>query len=410
MSNQFATTSVVAKESLAILENMLTFAKAANRSYETEFSSNMSRGYASGQTINVKKPPRYTWRAGRVSVPQASVQQTVALTLTQGGTDLNFTSLERTLSIPQMEPLLMGAMAAVANEIDRQGLDVAINAGANGIASPAGLGTYPTTSAQALQFFTDTATRLDQLGAARDRQRYAILSPRLNGAMVQALSGLFNSQSKISDQYASGMMVDAIGFNVSMDQNVQTHTNGTQAAGPTANVVDGAGQSGSSITVDAATITGTITRGSKITFGGVNAVNPQSRQSTGVAAQFTVTSDVAAGATSIPISPPLTPSGQFQNVDTSPADNASLTILGAASSTWEGSIALHKDAMLLATVPLQGPPNGKGVVGVATETHKGMSMRVIEFYDGVNDAFIMRFDVLFGWAAAYPELIAAMAV
>ena len=54
MSNTFATTGVVAKESLAIPENMLTFAKGVNRSWESEFSSNMARGYAPGQTINIK--------------------------------------------------------------------------------------------------------------------------------------------------------------------------------------------------------------------------------------------------------------------------------------------------------------------------------------------------------------------
>ncbi len=408
MSNSFATTSVVAKESLAILENMLTFAKGVNRSWESEFSSNMARGYAPGQTLNIKKPPRYTWRAGRVSSPQATVQQTVPLTLTQGGTDLNFTSVERTLNIAQMEPMLMAAMATVANEIDRQGLDLAINACQHGIASPAGLGTYPTTAAQALQFFTDVGTRLDTMGAPRDKQRYAVLSPRLNGSMVQGLSGLFNSQSKLADQYSNGLMVDSIGFNVSMDQNVQTHTNGTTLIGPVANVVNGAGQQGSSITVNA--LAGSLTRGTKIIFGGVNSVNPQSRQSTGIPAQFTVTADVAAGATSIPISPPLTSSGQFQNVDVSPANNASLTSLGAASSTWEGSMAYHRDAFTLATVPLYAPPSGKGVIGVAQESHKGVNMRVVEFYDGVNDNFVMRFDILFGWAATYPELAVAMAV
>jgi hypothetical protein len=410
MSNSFATTSVVAKESLAILENMLTFAKGVNRSWESEYSSNMARGYAPGQTLNIKKPPRYTWRAGRVSNPQVTVQQTVPLTLTQGGTDLNFTSIDRTLSIAQMEPMLMAAMATVANEIDRQGLDLAVNACQHGIASPAGLGTYPATAAQGLQFFTDAGTRLDTMGAPRDKQRYAVLSPRLNGSMVQALSGLFNSQSKLADQYSNGMMVDSIGFNVSMDQNVQTHTNGTQAIGPTANAVNGAGQQGSSIAIDGAVVTGTITRGSKVTFGGVNSVNPQSRQSTGIPAQFTVTADVPAGSAAIPISPPLTSSGQFQNVDVSPADNATLTILGAANSTWEGSVAYHRDAFTLATVPLYAPPSGKGVIGVAQESHKGINMRVIEAYDAVNDNFIMRFDVLFGWAATYPELAVAMAV
>jgi hypothetical protein len=55
-------------------------------------------------------------------------------------------------------------------------------------------------------------------------------------------------------------------------------------------------------------------------------------------------------------------------------------------------------------VPMYAPPSGKGVIDVAQESYKGMSMKVTEFYDGVNDNYIMRFDVLFGWAATYPEL------
>jgi hypothetical protein len=31
-------------------------------------------------------------------------------------------------------------------------------------------------------------------------------------------------------------------------------------------------------------------------------------------------------------------------------------------------------------------------------------MKVTKFYDGTNDRMVMRFDVLFGWAATYPEL------
>ena len=71
-SNSLVTCSVVAKESLAILENMVSFSGAVNRDFESEFTGNMSRGYAPGQTINIKRPPRYTYRAGRVAVPQAT--------------------------------------------------------------------------------------------------------------------------------------------------------------------------------------------------------------------------------------------------------------------------------------------------------------------------------------------------
>jgi len=409
VSNSFATTSVVAKESLAILENMLTFSKGVNRSWESEFSSNMARGYAPGQTINIKRPPRYTWRAGRVAVPQGTIQSTVPLTLTQGGTDLNFNSQERTLSIAQMEPMLMGAMATVANEVDRQGLDLARTATYNAILSPAGTGVVPTTQAQALQFFTQAGQRLDEMAAPRDRQRSFVMNPALNAGMVQGLAGLFNSQSKISDQYGSGMMVDALGFNVAMDQNVVNHTAGTQPA-TAANAVNGAGQSGSTITVNGAAITGTISRGSKITFANVFAVNPQSRQSTGVLAQFTVTADVLASATSIPIAPALTPSGAFQNVTASPANNAALNVFQGNAAAYACNIAYHRDAFTLATVPLYAPPGGKGVISVAQESHKGVNMRVIEAYDPVNDNYIMRFDILFGWAATYPELAVIAAV
>ena len=96
MSNTLVTCSIVAKESLAILTNLLDFSKNVNRDWEDEFTGNLTRGYAPGQTINIKKPPRYTYRAGRVAVPQATQESTVPLTLTQGGCDLSFTSIERT--------------------------------------------------------------------------------------------------------------------------------------------------------------------------------------------------------------------------------------------------------------------------------------------------------------------------
>jgi hypothetical protein len=97
----------------------------STRDFEAEFTGNQSRGYSPGQTINIKKPPRYTYRAGRVSVPQSTTETTIPLTLSQGGTDLGFTGLERAVSVQQLEQKIMAAVATVANEIDRQGLDLA---------------------------------------------------------------------------------------------------------------------------------------------------------------------------------------------------------------------------------------------------------------------------------------------
>lgn len=397
MSNVLATTSVVAKEAVAILENMLSFSSMVNRDWEDEFTSNMTRGYAPGQTINIKRPPRYTYRDGRVAVPQGTVESTIPLTLSQGGTDLQFTSGERTLSLQKLEDKLTAAMATVANEIDRRGLDMARLTSNNVIGTP---GTAPNTQLLALQAVTGLNQRLDEMGAPRDRRRGLILSPALNAPMVVGMAGMFNASDTLSKQFKQGMMVDSLGLAYAMDQNVQTHTNGT--ANVTTNTVNGAGQSGSTITVNA--LNGTVTRGTKITFANVFAVNPQSRQSTGTLMQFTVTADAAGSATTLAISPALVPSGAFQNVTTSPANSAGITVFGTASGSYSFNPAFHKDAFTLAMVPMWAPAGGKGVVDVSQVEYKGFRLKVTEFYDGMADVSIMRLDVLYGWAAPYPEL------
>lgn len=396
MSNTLVTCSIVAKESLAILENMLSFSSMVNRDWESEFTSNMSRGYAPGVTVNVKKPPRYTYRVGRVASPQSTVETTVPITLSQGGADLNFTSTERTLSLTKLEDKIQAAVATVANEIDRQGLQLAHYSTFNTLNAS---GTLPTTQALAIAAATDCNRRLDEMGAPRDKQRGFVMNPALNGAAIQGFAGLFNAQTTIGKQFGTGLMVDSLGLAYAMDQNVDVHTNGAA----TATNINGAGQTGSAITV-VAVAGGTLTRGTVITLPGVFAVNPQSRVSTGVLAQFVVTADAAAGATTINISPAIVTSGAFQNVTASPTTGSPYVIVGSASTSYATNVAFHKDAFTLAMVPMWAPPGGKGVIDVAQETHKGYTIKVTEFYDGVNDNSIMRLDVLFGWAATYPEL------
>ena len=395
MSNTLVTCSIVAKEALPILKNMLSFSSNVNRDFEDEFTGNMNRGYAPGATINIKRPPRYTYRAGRVSVPQATTESSIPLTLSQGGTDLNFTSAEQTLSLTKLEDKIAAAVAPIANEIDRQGLQLARFATFNTL-NPTGA--LPATQIAAVQAITDSNRRLDEMGAPRDKRRAFVMGPGLNGAMLNGFSGMFNQVSSLNKQYDSGLMQNAFGISPSMDQNVDTHTNGTQVVTGTAVA---AGLSGASIACVG--LGGTITRGTVVQFPGVFAVNPQSRQSTGVLAQFVITADLLAGAVALPISPAMVTSGPFQNVS-GPTTAANFTIVGAASTSYQANVAYHKDAFTLAMVPLWSPPGGKGVIDVAQESYDGSTVKVTNFYDGVNDNSIWRLDVLFGWAATYPEL------
>lgn len=398
MSNTLLTSAIIAREVLPILENMTTFSKAVNRNYEPEFKANMSRGYEPGQTINIKKPSRYSYRAGRVAVPQASVDTTVPLTLSQGGCDINFTAAERTLSInsEHIQNKLQSAMATVANEIDRQGLQLAHFATFNTLNAA---GALPNTAALSIAAMTGMGQRLDEMLAPRDGGRAVISNPALNAALVQGFGGFFNNQTKISDQNKTGMIQNNnFGFDkIGMDQNVDVHVNGAA----TATNIAGAGQTGSNITV-VAVAGGTLTRGTVITLPGVFAVNAQSRVSTGQLMNFVVTADVLVGATVIPVSPALVTSGNYQNVTASPTTGSPYVILGAASTSYSTNVAFHRDAFTLAMVPMW-MPTGLGV-RVAQETYNGFTIKVTDAYDPVNDNSLMRLDVLFGYAATYPEL------
>jgi hypothetical protein len=397
MANTSVTSSIVARDTLAILKNNCVFASACNREWEDEFGGNMNRGYAPGQTINIKKPSRFTYRAGRVAVPQGSVESTVPLTLSQGGCDLSFTSAERTVSFTasSIQNKIESAVATVVNEIDRQGLALAHYAAFNTLN---GAGAAPTSQANALLAATALNQRLDEMGAPRDKRRTLISNPSMNASMIQGFAGLFNNPGKISKQFDTGMMVDSLGCSYAMDQNVDRHVNG---AG-TASNVNGSNQIGSSITVNA-TGAGTITRGTVITFVGCNAVNPQNRTDTGNLMNFVITADVAQSATSLPISPAIVTSGPYQNVTASPTTGQAFVIIGAASTSYGTNVMVHSDAFTLAMVPMWKPEAGMGAK-VSQRSEDGFTVKVTDFYDGINDNGLMRIDVLFGWAATYAEL------
>jgi len=392
-TNSLAVCTIVAKEALAIIKNTIAFAKNVNRDYESEFESNQSRGYSPGNTVNIKLPPRFQYRAGRVASPQAVTETTIPLVVSQGGCDLGFTGFEQTLSLQQREKKIMAAVATVVNEIDRQGLDMVRKSVYNSVGT---VGSLPTTQANALNTILTAQQKLDENGAPRDMNRAFCVNPAMNAALVQGLAGLFNNQKNISDQYTKGMMVEGIGANWMMDQNVTAQTNGTAAVSN----INGSNQTGATITVNA--ITGTLKQGQLITLPGVNSVNPQSRADTGSLQGFVVTADTVTGATSIPISPAIVTSGAFQNVTASPTSGSPWVLIGTASAVIDQNVVFHEDAFTLAMVPMAEPPPGAGAV-CKQMSDDGFTVKVTQYYDGTNDQLNMRLDVLFGWLATYPQ-------
>lgn len=396
MSNSLLNISMITKESLRILKNELSFAKNVNRQYDDQFAKS---GGKIGQTINIRKPVRYTVSDGQVLDIQNQSDQSVALTLdSQKHVDFQFSSKELTLNIEEFAGrYLKPAIAALANKIDYDGLSQYKNV-YQSVGTP---GTTPAT----FSTLTDAATKLSNMGAPHG-DRTICFNPAANGSMADALKGLFHSQERIKEQYEKGMMGMAGGFMIYEDQNVRQHTTGTFTTGSTP-LVNGASQSGSSLITDGwANSTAVIKQGDVFTIANVYAVNPQTRESTGQLQQFVATADGTSdgsGNLTISISPSITASGQYQTVNAAPANDAAITMVGSEATAYPQNVAFHKDAFVLGMADLQ-LPGGVDMADRAVDPDSGISLRIVRAYDINNDVFPCRIDVLYGWKTVYPEL------
>lgn len=397
MANSLLTISMMTREALRVLENNLTFAKGVNREYDDQFAIS---GAKIGDTLNIRKPARYVGRTGAALSVEDHTETSVPLQLdTQFGVDVNFTTKEMSLSLDDFSKrVLKPAMATIANKIDLDGLAQYKNI-YNAVGTP---GTTPSTLRVAL----DAGAKLDYEGAPRDGLRSLVIDPVAQASFVDGLKGLFQSSEQIKDQYESGNMGMTAGFKWSMDQNVNSHVVGPLGGTPAMN---GATSSGAtSIVTDGWTSAAAsrLKKGDVFTIANVFAVNPQTRQSTGQLRQFVVTADVSSdgsGNATIPVSPAIISSGQFQTVNALPADNALLTVFGAANTVSPAGIAYHRDAFVLGCADLLLP---QGVHNAARVSDKklGLSIRMVQQYDINNDKMPCRLDVLYGWKTVYPEL------
>lgn len=395
MANTLLTSTIITQEALRVLENNLAFAKGANREYDDQFGVS---GAKIGDTINIRKPAKYLGRTGAAISVEDHTEKSVPLVLSkQFGVDVSFTTKDLTLSVDDFSKRITAPAAArIANEIDRDGLALYTSV-ANAVGTP---GTVPNT----LKTYLQAGAKMNY-EAAPQGDRSLVIDPNAQVEIVDALKGLFQSSEQIKSQYEKGNMGLAAGFKWSMDQNIYSHTVGALGGTP---AVNGAGQTGSTLVTDGwtASAASRLKKGDVFTIANVFAVNPQSGQSTGQLRQFVVTADVSSdgsGNASIPIYPAIDATTAFKTVNAVPADNALLTVLGAANTITPTHLAYHKDAFVMGCADLY-LPKGVDMGARISDKQLGLSLRMIRQYTISTDAVPCRFDVLYGWSAVYPEL------
>jgi hypothetical protein len=396
MANTLLTISMITNEALRVLVNSLTFTKRVNRQYDSRFGV---EGAKIGTTLNVRKPPRYVGRTGQaISIEDATETQVPVALTTQFGVDMSFSSADLALSIDDFSGrFIKPAIATVANKIDFDGMQL-YKTVSNSVGTP---GTVP----NAFLTYLQAGVLLDNNATPMDGERSIVINPLMQATIVDALKGLFQSSNQIKQQYEKGEMGTSAGFNWYMDQNTAVHTVGPLGGTP---LVNGAAQTGSSLVTDGwtALAAARLKQGDVFTIANVFGVNPQNRQSTGALQQFVVTADVSSdgsGNATIPIFPAITLTGAFQTVNALPADNAALTIVGAAAANTPQGMAFHKDAFTLACADLP-LPRGVDMAARVSDQQTGLSIRMIRDYNISTDQFPCRLDILYGWKELYPQL------
>jgi len=397
VANSILTIDMITRKALEILENNLVITRNVNRQYDDSFAVS---GAKIGSTLRIRLPDRALVTDGAALQVQDDAEQSTTLTVsTQKHIGVNFTTAELTLQLDDFaERVLKPRISQLASSIDADVAN-AYKSIFNTVGTP---GTSPATALVLLQ----AQQKLNE-SAAGMAPRYATVNPAANAGLVNGLSGFFNPTDTISKQFKNGMMgTGVLGYDeINMSQSIKVHTTGSRAGTILVNgAVSTQGQS--TISIDGLTgATDTVTAGDVFTIAGVFAVNPQTRESTGSLQQFVVTAaqtGVSNALANMAISPAIfTSTSALATVDSFPADNAAVTFVGTASTSFPQNMIYHKDAITFATADLVMP---QGVDMAARANHNGISMRVVRAYDINNDRMPCRIDVLYGFSTIRPQM------
>lgn len=406
MANTVLNPDIIAREAVMILENNCVFGKLFYRGYEDEFDS--VNGYKVGSTIRVRRPTDFTVRTGDTASIQDVTEVAEYISIdTKIGVDFQFSSTDLTLKIGELsERVIKPAMIQLANKID-QDCAAQFKYVPNWVPGT-------TLDGNPINSFGDFAkgpTRLDNQAVPMEG-RGAVLSPDDAWGLLGAQATLY-SPELIKQAYTSGSLGNIGGCQTYMSQNLQTLTTGTRA-GPSTARVNGSqtttwATSGGGYTMtllaDGFGTTTTVAAGEVFTINNVYAVNPVTKATLNYLQPFSVVSAVTSdggggGTATLTITPPIIATGAFQTVSAAPADNATITFFGTASTSYVQNMLFRKNAFALVVPPLTRPP---GAVDVSRQSYKGFNVRVAPYWSGSNDISAWRLDVLYGIKAIDPR-------
>lgn len=392
MANNLLTPKIYANVMLKLLKNNLVMGRLVTTRFNREFKK-------VGQSIYVKRPPQFVTREGQVAQVQGVDVGEVEVVLDrQRGIDLEFNSVEETLTVDQLleNEYMESAAAQLAQTIDS---DLMLST----IEFPNWVGTPGQDINSPADFFLGPQ-RLDEQ-AVPGSMRNGVLSPNDYWKLAAFFTGFGFNNSDINRTALQRAQLPIVG-NVQpyMTQSVINIVTGTRTAG----AINGANQDvtylevkdndyAQTLIIDGVGANATINKGEVFTINGVFAVNPRTKATLTFLQPFVVLEDAVAngaGQVTLTIANPIIVSGAYKTCSAAPADNAVVTFFGNPSTGYANNVTFHKSAIALAYAKLVAPRTGK--FSYATDPETGVSIRYWQTSDGTNDTHLHRWDVLYG--------------
>ena len=403
MANNFLNTTWVSMKVLRLLLNKLIVAEYFNRSWQKDFD----KEFAPGSQITVKFPQRFQVTNGMGYEPQGINRLQTQVNLNQWmQVAFEWDDYEDAVKLERSEAELQEqyfepAAAALAQECDSRCAKWAYQ---NASMTVGALGTDPTS----VSTYYTARQRLEENAAGVLGKRAMLISSSMMSTLGSNITSIFHPADEITKQWKEGVIGELSTFMFYESQSLWSQTAGTWAG---ANTVNGANQSGTQITVNA-TAGDTFNVGDKISFAGVNLVNPMTRRIPGHAVNkvFTITQALVAvggGVDVINILPPIYgPASQYQNVDALPANAAAMT-LWPGTTTPNGKVGtvglgLTRQAFSIVGAKLY-VPSAVEKAGAAQDPDTGLSIRKVKAWDPVRSVQVNRMDSLFGLGNLYQD-------
>ena len=369
-----------AQEALIHLEEALGMASRVHRGFDAE-----RRSFGKGDTINIRKPQKFTAASAPVEAPLGLETETTAVTLDQWK-EVKFALTDKEIAYTGtniIQDHIRPAAFALANNIDLALCANVNNTIGNSTATfnPATAGA--TTLTKMRQALFDAKVPMSELSVMIDGEMEQTFLEDAGFAQYQGAGDAgVNTQLRGSLGMKYGMEIFA-------NQNADTITKVAGTLADLDGLTDGAHAKGvAAVTVDNLTNGQTIKIGDSVAFAGDPTV-------------YCITADVTVGSGEAILA--ITPTLQ---VAADAGIAATLVNVGAATSM---GLAFHKNAFCLAMAQLPEMGNELGArVATVSDPKTGLSLRSRVYYVGNSSQVHVALDVLYGVKTLDPMMAVKM--